>query len=400
MDHTGISFGMINCNGGQNLGDCLQSVAHLVDEMIVVDTGSSDDSPAIARSLGATVLFRKWPDSYSAARNIYVDAARLPYVLSLDSDEVLGPCTRDELDALLRVHPRCAFRFVIHNYFPADDSHKQLPSEVAKALPAGVGVSLSRTVRLFPRVPGVSYCYPVHELISPSLRRRGVGLRDAPWPIHHLGYVTGRERIPDKRRYYRQLGYRKIARHPNYYLGYFELAKLARAANETEEARTLLDRCLKLAPRFVDGLRFSALLALECKDWRRCAAYLQKGLVVQSGNVDLLYLFGLLEMQRGRTDRAISFFSTVIKRCPHHVPSQLRLVETLMSRGDYGTAGELLETMLMVQPTQVDVRLRLAEVAARLGRIDRVEQILAEALGDPATACKLRNAAARMEAGR
>ena len=50
MRYLGISLGLINCNGGETLRDCLQSVAHLVDEMIVVDTGSTDDSPDLTLS--------------------------------------------------------------------------------------------------------------------------------------------------------------------------------------------------------------------------------------------------------------------------------------------------------------------------------------------------------------
>src|SRR5260370_37189051 len=85
-----VSFCMIVRNGAATLSACLRSVAALCDELIVVDTGSDDDSPEIARSFGARVVHTRWPGDFSAARNVYLEHARCPWVLSLDADEVLG----------------------------------------------------------------------------------------------------------------------------------------------------------------------------------------------------------------------------------------------------------------------------------------------------------------------
>jgi glycosyltransferase involved in cell wall biosynthesis len=394
MGHAGITFGMINRDGGETLRDCLQSVAHLVDEMIVVDTGSTDDSPAVAHSFGATVLFRDWPDDFSVARNVYISAARQPFILSLDSDEVIAPCTREELDDLLTATPQSGFLFKVYNYFRVEDFDRTLtPNELTCKPLDGLGISPSYTVRLFPRLPGVRYCYPVHELVSPSLVQYGIGIRVAPWRIHHLGFVTGRGRVPIKRRYYRELGYRKIALHPDCFRGYFELAKLLSAGDEIEEARALLERCLALAPRFVDGHRHAALLALRAKDWSGCARHIRRGFRLERGNLDLLYVYGLFEMKSGRPDRAEDCFSAVVAKHPKHIPSRIHLADLLIKRGDYETAENILKAVLRVQPARADVRLLLAEIAERQGYTERLDEILKEALRHPGAAHELRAAA-------
>src|SRR5437868_1892470 len=104
---------MIVRDSAATLADCLGSVAALCDELVVVDTGSSDDSPAIARSFGASVIHAPWSDDFSAARNVYLDHARCPWVLSLDADETLGDIPRDELLSVLQRHPSTAFSFRI-----------------------------------------------------------------------------------------------------------------------------------------------------------------------------------------------------------------------------------------------------------------------------------------------
>src|SRR5215813_4274569 len=112
-----VSFCMIVRNGAATLPACLRSVAALCDEFIVVDTGSDDDSPEIARSFGARVIHSRWPGDFSAARNVYLEYARCPWVLSLDADEVLGDVDRDDFIRALGRHPTTAFLLRIRHYF-------------------------------------------------------------------------------------------------------------------------------------------------------------------------------------------------------------------------------------------------------------------------------------------
>src|SRR4051812_17655188 len=116
---AGVSFCMIVRNGAATLADCLGSVAHLADEMIVVDTGSSDASCQIARGFGARVVSLPWPDDFAAARNRYLELARMPWVLSLDADEQLAPIDGAVFRTALRDNPRTAFVFTIRNYLSA-----------------------------------------------------------------------------------------------------------------------------------------------------------------------------------------------------------------------------------------------------------------------------------------
>lgn len=80
---------MIVKNEAANLPRCLASVQPWVQEIIVVDTGSEDETVAIAKSWGATVIPFQWCDDFSAARNVAIAAATQAWILVLDADEAL-----------------------------------------------------------------------------------------------------------------------------------------------------------------------------------------------------------------------------------------------------------------------------------------------------------------------
>jgi tetratricopeptide (TPR) repeat protein len=84
-----FSFCAIVKNEAKNLARCLASVKPYVDELIVVDTGSMDDTVAIAQQYGAKISHFEWRDDFSAARNFAIAQASGQWILTLDADEEL-----------------------------------------------------------------------------------------------------------------------------------------------------------------------------------------------------------------------------------------------------------------------------------------------------------------------
>ena len=90
-----ISLCMIVKDEQAVLGRCLDSVQGIVDEIIVVDTGSSDCTKEIAAAYGKVQDF-EWCDDFSAARNFSFAQATLDYILWLDADDVIEPEDREK----------------------------------------------------------------------------------------------------------------------------------------------------------------------------------------------------------------------------------------------------------------------------------------------------------------
>src|SRR5207253_1218124 len=92
---------MIVRNEDMNLSSCLESVRGVFDEIVVVDTGSTDRTREIACAFGAQVFEFAWVDDFAAARNVALSHATGDYAFWVDADDVLDPPEREKLRALL-----------------------------------------------------------------------------------------------------------------------------------------------------------------------------------------------------------------------------------------------------------------------------------------------------------
>lgn len=110
---TLLSVTLITHNEAGNIADCLDSV-RFADQCVVVDSGSTDDTVALARQRGAEVAIHgDWP-GFGPQKNRALDLARGQWVLSLDADERVSPALRQEIEAqLARVGPEESVAFEI-----------------------------------------------------------------------------------------------------------------------------------------------------------------------------------------------------------------------------------------------------------------------------------------------
>lgn len=171
--HARLSVCLIVKDEEELLGECLDSVAGIADEIIVVDTGSTDGTIEIAKSRGAKVHSHEWKDDFAEARNALLRKARMDWVLMIDADERLAP----DSAAGLR-------RFIESGTF--DHATVEIESTT-------MGETLAfRAVRLFRNYPRMRYAGRIHEQIAGSLvglrARYGIRGGDASVRILHLGY--------------------------------------------------------------------------------------------------------------------------------------------------------------------------------------------------------------------
>ena len=101
-----VTATVITLNEAANIDACLASVAW-ADEILVVDSGSSDGTPGLARARGARVIERAWP-GYAAQKNFAANEATHDWILSIDADERVTPALAGEIRAALAADPRAA----------------------------------------------------------------------------------------------------------------------------------------------------------------------------------------------------------------------------------------------------------------------------------------------------
>ena len=113
-----LSLCMIVKNEELNLAKCLMSVKPVVEEIIVVDTGSTDKTKAIASALGAKVFDFPWTNDFSEARNYSLSKASGDWILVLDADEVISHLDHGKLKTIVKntAGKRIAYTLVTRNY--------------------------------------------------------------------------------------------------------------------------------------------------------------------------------------------------------------------------------------------------------------------------------------------
>jgi glycosyltransferase involved in cell wall biosynthesis len=245
-----VSLCLITRNEERNLPRCLFSIKPVVDEIVVVDTGSSDRTCDIAKAFGARVFTFNWCQDFAAARNHGIDKAKGDIILIIDADEVIAPQDQEELKRLLnhKQSLQCGYSVVTRNYTALCNLIDWTANDGTYfAEEAGTGWTPSEKVRIFPKRPGLRFDYPVHEVIRPSLEREGIKIRNCSIPVHHYGQLNQMSASRKGASYY-QIGIRKLDQLGKNPMAIQELAVQAGNLGRWEEAVDLWHNLLALEP--------------------------------------------------------------------------------------------------------------------------------------------------------
>lgn len=211
-----ITLCMLAKNESSYLAKCIGSVSPIVDEVIVVDTGSTDTTIDAAEWLGAKVYKFEWCDDFSKARNFSMSKVTSNWLLRLDPDECVPYQFIFGIYKLTEHQDTDAYLFPIHNYL-------QPPKDVNDT-----GWVLSETTRLFKMQPGIEFRGLVHEEIDDSIRELGqrragspdkdprefIRVERVPYFVQHFGYLRDTDFLDKKWGYYCDLGEKQIQEDP------------------------------------------------------------------------------------------------------------------------------------------------------------------------------------------
>jgi glycosyltransferase involved in cell wall biosynthesis len=248
-----ISLCMIVKNEEKNIAKCLHSIAPLADEMIVVDTGSTDRTKDIARAFGAKVYDFPWTGSFSEARNFSLSKASGGWHLILDADEVISPFDQDILKDVVKksVAGSAAFSIPTRNYVvPVTTVGWKANDGSYSKEEVGTGWYPSEKVRLFPNRPGIRFENPVHEFVDMSITRSGIRILHIDVPIHHYGKLDKEKTLSKGEEYY-TLGKTKLAEKGEQdFIAVYELAMQATELERYDEALEYWRKLSEIDPSY------------------------------------------------------------------------------------------------------------------------------------------------------
>lgn len=169
---TNISACLIVKNESENLSRCINSIKRFCDQIVVVDTGSSDNTPQIASNLGCDLYFFKWNDDFSAARNFAIDHAYCDWILSIDADEYVD---ENFNPILLNIDNNVGgINLQLINFL--NDSKDQ--------------ISKHSYTRIFKNDDRIRFKGRIHEQIRESIEESGMFVQGSNLYIYHTGYIN------------------------------------------------------------------------------------------------------------------------------------------------------------------------------------------------------------------
>ena len=411
-----LALSMIVKNGGADLRQCLQSTRGVVDQIVVADTGSTDDSREIAREFGAEVVEFPWCNDFAAARNAALLPVTTDWVLVLDADEELDAAASALLPRLLSHREFGGYLLPIRNYLPV--RHARMYNNVAVANdgrnPRAAqcpSYTVHYNCRLFRRHAEIFFEGQVHERPEDRIQACGFGIAKSDLLIHHFGQLASAEERLRKHIFYRDLGRAKVEQYPNSAMAWTELG-LQEFENfhDLNEATRCLTRAIELDPLRHDAWMFLAMIYAEQGNCVAALAALDHSGHGASGEAmreqlrgDMLHDLGKLAQSRAAYRRALKAAAgdPVLESKLGYVEARIGMKQSGMARmrraiQSAGEMPELHERLLkaciatdeLAQAAQVAEELaerfpaprsilRAASIHAHLKNLDRAERLLA-----------------------
>lgn len=244
-----ISLCVITKNEEKTLPGCLSSVKNLVDEMIVVDTGSTDQTTAIAESLGAKVFFCPWKNDFAYAKNQPLSHATGDWILFLDADEQISEKDYTYIKQLVKEKDIWGYSLIQRTYLWNSNFVVAKPNPADYDLGAEYSACIDLPViRLFRNDPRIRFQGRVHELVEHSLRHHHLPHQASSVVIHHFGKVLDSKHVEEKKNIYLDLGYKKVLDDPENAMAHFELGIQLFELGKLEESIPRFQKGFQLAP--------------------------------------------------------------------------------------------------------------------------------------------------------
>ncbi|WP_427156881.1 tetratricopeptide repeat protein [Aliinostoc sp. HNIBRCY26] len=305
-----LSLCMIVKNEATTLSKCLSSVKDVVDEMVVLDTGSIDRTPNIAQEFGAKVHYFAWCNDFSAARNAALKYVTGDWVLVLDADETLTPKIVPQIKEAIARDEYLLINLVRHEV-EAEQSPYSLVS------------------RLFRNHPDIRFDRPYHALVDDSVAE--IIKTQPQWEI---GYLPGVAILHS--------GYQKTAIAQN---------------DKYTKAQTTMEGFLAKHPNDPYVCSKLGALYVEMGKINQGMELLKRGIAACKENYEILYELnyhlGIAYNRLNNSPQAMSHYQAAIK-LPIYPMLKLgaynNLGNLLKAAGDINGAKKAYETSLKIDP--------------------------------------------------
>jgi len=289
-----------------------------VDEMIIVDTGSTDRTQEIAQEFDAKIFNYQWNDSFADARNFSLQKATGDWILVLDADEVIAFKDHQALRELIS-NSQTDLYYLIQTTYSQDSSLQNwVPNTLGGVESAAwLGFIESPLIRLFKNNNTIKFHGRIHENIAiPSEFPRASRTKIR---IHHYGAMQSGVQKKQKNKFYKNLSFLKTQEEPFNPMAWKELGVVLFQEGSLEKSKYCFQKVLELLPKDPMAHLSLAQIASEQGQWMQAIRYYFDLLVVDPNIVEAyIYLPSLLS-RVGKfdvADRLIGMSPLIVRHYP------------------------------------------------------------------------------------
>jgi O-antigen biosynthesis protein len=377
-----ISLCMIVKNEEKYLPTCLASLKPAVDEIIVVDTGSSDRTAAIATVFGAKVSSFVWNGNFSDARNCAINEAGGSWILVMDADEVLSAHDYEAVCHSVRKagDKKIAWRVLTRNYTTRVNAQGWTPNDhVYPMEERSDGWHPSWKVRLFPNQPDIRFNGDVHEMVENSLLKAGYTIQKASFVVHHYGGLEdSAEEAAEKGRRYFEIGMKKLEKNPHDAVALAELAVQAGEIGRFEEAVRLWDRLLESSPDNVEALFNKGYVLINQQRYQEALAISARVLDLAPDHKEAAFNYGTSALYVGIPAKALEKLEPLLQRYPEYPPLLAVMTLLYLLSGQREKGLSTYSTLKVLNYAITDYAKARADVLIGLGKDGLARRLLDE----------------------
>ncbi len=346
-----ISLCLIVKNEEENLTPFLEHIRELVDEIIVVDTGSTDNTISIAKSFGGIVFSFDLSDKGLAdARNFSLDKATKEWILVLDPDERIATRDLDKIRKQIQQKEYAGFYLTQRNYSPNKRGYIDWISSQGDTYAESAiaeGWSANPIIRLFRNDKRIRFEGFCHEVVDKSITEIGA-VGELFIPIHHYGLLN-RERYSKAKRNIDLLEKDLQKGTKERYFTYFQMAVTFLDKDDLVNAEEALQKSIEDNPNYPPALsRLACLYLLKDKE-KEAEELLFRALRLEA-SADIYNNLGVLFTKRKEYQQGANYFKKAIDLNPKNSDSYVNLSLLFEEVGELEKAAHFLQKAKELNP--------------------------------------------------
>lgn len=311
MNRPTLSICMIVKNEESNLPECLDYVKKFADEVIIVDTGSIDQTVPIAKEYGVKLFHYAWNHDFAEARNVSIGYTNCDWMLILDADERITADNAERIkDAICDTE--------------IDAYLVKLSSIISKGKSVHEVKQITKSYRLFRNFKGISFSGQVHEEISESLTKINANTKLSDIVIDHLGYAKDENAFQRKQQRNLELLKLQIEKEPENWYALYNIGQAYMLSGLFSEARRYLLKAIRTDTNLHSHTPTIYTNIGECLfkegDYDEAIAYCKKSICLEPDQIVGYLILSRIYFAKKEYNMAIGPLEKIIKMQKNDIP--------------------------------------------------------------------------------